>query len=102
MDHARDRHLRQGRIGEQMIDAGAEIDDRLQIRKAAPAGRAADSRRRRRRYRAGSPIASGQTRNVAAPGDGAQSLDPFAGLRPVDGDEDGAHRAARSRRRGRD
>ena len=33
MRDARQRHLRQGRIGQQMIDAGAEIDDRLEIGK---------------------------------------------------------------------
>ncbi len=34
MDHARNRHVRQFRIGEQVIDAGAQCDNGFQIGKA--------------------------------------------------------------------
>ena len=93
MRHAGQRHLRQGGIGEQMIDAGAEIDDGFQIGKSGqqpvrrqPDAGIGDVCRIADRVRPDAQLAS--------LGVSAQGVHPFAGLRPVEGDEDCAHREA--------
>ena len=90
----------QVRIGEQVVDAGPKIDDRFQVAKFC-------QQAVRRQPDAGVGDVIGIADRVrpdpqlASLGVGAQGVEPFAGLRSVDGDENGAHAEAISRKRWR-
>ena len=62
IDDAHERDLRQLPIAHQMIDAGAEREDRLEMRQSPRAVRPAGARRRHRSSSAGSPTRCGHTR----------------------------------------